>query len=89
MQTQYLLNDIDTDVGDVLAAYSQHGALNDTYVVFTSDHGHTPVLKDQVHDLAFWGREAVRAAGKGWPASMQTWSPTVGRTTGLPSDRCG
>jgi arylsulfatase A-like enzyme len=40
-------------VGEVLAAYSQSGVLNDTYVIFTSDHGHTPVLKDQIHDLAF------------------------------------
>jgi len=53
MQTQYLINNIDADVGNVLAEYSHRGVLNDTYVVFTSDHGHTPVLKDQAHDLAF------------------------------------
>jgi hypothetical protein len=53
MQTQYLIHDIDPDVGEVLNEYSKQGVLNDTYVVFIADHGHTPVLADQVHDLAF------------------------------------
>jgi len=39
-------------VGEVLKVYSKRGVLNDTYVVFTADHGHTSVLADKVHDLA-------------------------------------
>jgi hypothetical protein len=35
----------------VLEEYSKRSALSDTYVIFTADHGHTPVLNDREHDL--------------------------------------
>jgi hypothetical protein len=50
-QAEYLESDIDRDVGKVLDEYSKRGALSDTYVIFTADHGHTPVLNDHEHDL--------------------------------------
>jgi hypothetical protein len=50
-QTEYLESNIDRDVGKVLDEYSKRGALSDTYVIFTADHGHTPVLNDREHDL--------------------------------------
>jgi hypothetical protein len=50
-QTEYVENDIDSDVGGILSEYAKRGVLDDTYVIFTSDHGHTPVLKDRRHDL--------------------------------------
>jgi hypothetical protein len=52
-QTEYLESDIDPDVGKVLDEYSKRGVLSDTYVIFTADHGHTPVLNDREHDLGF------------------------------------
>lgn len=50
-------------LGDVLAplvkrvldAYAQAGVLADTYVLFVSDHGHTPVLEDDRHALGVEG----------------------------------
>src|SRR5260370_39348722 len=50
-QTEYLERTIDPAVGRVLDAYTERGALADTYVIFTADHGHTPVLKDSRHDI--------------------------------------
>jgi hypothetical protein len=50
-QTEYLERTIDPAVGRVLDAYSERGALADTYVIFTADHGHTPVLRDSRHDI--------------------------------------
>jgi hypothetical protein len=50
-QTEYLESNIDRDVGKVLDEYSKRGALGDAYVIFTADHGHTPVLDDREHDL--------------------------------------
>ncbi len=35
----------------VLGEYIRKGALDDTYVIFISDHGHTPVLMDARHAL--------------------------------------
>jgi hypothetical protein len=50
-QRRYLREVIDPAVGRILAAYDELGALDDTYVLFVSDHGHTPVLSDDRHAL--------------------------------------
>ncbi len=51
-QHRYIQEIVDPLVGRVLAAYAEQGALEQTYVIFVSDHGHTPVLKDERHALA-------------------------------------
>ena len=66
-QTEYLESNIDRDVGKVLDEYSKRGALSDTYVIFTADHGHTPVLNDRGHDLAI--RDGNRYAGRPYPSN--------------------
>ena len=54
-QQRYLGEVIDPLVGKVLDAYQEGGALADTYVLFISDHGHTPVLGDDAHALGMEG----------------------------------
>ncbi|MBW3571970.1 MAG: alkaline phosphatase family protein [Gemmatimonadetes bacterium] len=51
-QQRYLAQVVDPRVGRVLDAYAAAGAMDDTYVVFVSDHGHTPVLPDDRHALS-------------------------------------
>ncbi|HEV2146744.1 MAG TPA: alkaline phosphatase family protein [Longimicrobiaceae bacterium] len=51
VQQQYLEEVVDPIVSDVLDAYADGGALEDTYVLIVSDHGHTPVLGDDRHAL--------------------------------------
>jgi len=55
-QRRYLAEVLDADIGRVLDRWEQEGALAETYVVFTADHGHTPVLPDDRHSL-FVGEE--------------------------------
>jgi hypothetical protein len=43
-QVHYLGEVVDPLVGELLDAYDERGALDDTYVLFVSDHGHTPAL---------------------------------------------
>ncbi len=50
-QRRYLENVIDPAVGSVLDVYRARGALDSTYVLFVSDHGHTPTLADERHAL--------------------------------------
>jgi arylsulfatase A-like enzyme len=50
-QRDYVSAVIDPAVGSVLNAYRDGGFLENTYVVFVSDHGHTPVLNDDRHAL--------------------------------------
>lgn len=50
-QLDYLEHEIDPHVGRILDLYAEHGALDDTYVLVVSDHGHTDVLADAVHSL--------------------------------------
>lgn len=50
-QRSYLRDVIDASVGEVLRAYATAGGLEDTYVVFVADHGHTPVIGDDRHAL--------------------------------------
>jgi hypothetical protein len=51
MEVSYLESITDKAVGEVLTAYQQLGVLNETYVLFVADHGHTPVLNDDRHAL--------------------------------------
>lgn len=55
MQVAYLESITDKAIGDVLEAYGQLGALDDTYVVLIADHGHIPVLDDDRHALGSEG----------------------------------
>jgi hypothetical protein len=48
---RYLEEVTDPAIGRILAAYADAGVLERTFVVFVSDHGHTPVLKDERHAL--------------------------------------
>lgn len=54
-QRQYLREVIDSAVGQVLDAYRKAGALDETYILFIADHGHTPVLGDDRHALGAEG----------------------------------
>jgi hypothetical protein len=51
MQQAYIAEVIDPAVGRILELYRRAGALDDSYVLFVSDHGHTPVLNDARHAL--------------------------------------
>jgi hypothetical protein len=66
-QRAYLGEVIDPAVGEILAAYDAAGVLDSTYVVFVSDHGHTPTLDTNRHALGTGeGNEAdaaLEAAG--------------------------
>lgn len=55
-QRRYLARVVDDAVGDVLDLYRKAGVLDQTYVVFVSDHGHTEVLPKA--ENALW-REGV------------------------------
>jgi hypothetical protein len=48
---KYLQEVTDPEVGRILDAWEEAGALDDTYVVVVSDHGHTPVRSDDRHSL--------------------------------------
>ncbi|HEX8391482.1 MAG TPA: alkaline phosphatase family protein [Longimicrobium sp.] len=66
-QLRYLGNVVDRQIGAVLQAYRQAGALDDTWIVVVADHGHTPVLSDDLHALGAEGAdeppEVLRQAG--------------------------
>lgn len=51
-QQDYLRAVVDPAIGRILDAYAAAGALEATYVLLVSDHGHTPVLADERHALA-------------------------------------
>ncbi len=50
-QERYLADIVDPAVGRLLNAYRDRGALDSTYVLFVSDHGHTPAIADGRHAL--------------------------------------
>lgn len=56
-QRDYLRDVLDSLVGRILDAYEARGVLDDTYVVFVADHGHTPVLHDERHALSTEGAD--------------------------------
>jgi type I phosphodiesterase/nucleotide pyrophosphatase len=51
-QVEYFKTLIDPAVGQIVDEYRKKAAFDSTYVIFISDHGHTPVLKDERHALA-------------------------------------
>ena len=50
-QQAYIRAVVDPSIGHILKAYRRRGALDDTWVVVVSDHGHTPVVSDDLHSL--------------------------------------
>jgi hypothetical protein len=66
-QRSYVGEVLDAGVGRILDAYEAAGALDDTWVLFVSDHGHTPVLEDGRHALGTDGPDeppaVLQAAG--------------------------
>ncbi|HSJ06969.1 MAG TPA: alkaline phosphatase family protein [Longimicrobiales bacterium] len=50
-QRSYVGEVLDAGVGRILDVYAAAGMLDDTWVLFVSDHGHTPVLEDDRHAL--------------------------------------
>jgi hypothetical protein len=50
-QQGYLRDVVDRAVGRIAEAYRAAGVLDSTYIVFVSDHGHTPVLADERNAL--------------------------------------
>lgn len=51
-QQRYLQEILDPLIGDVVDEYRRQGVLERTFLVFVSDHGHTPVLGDDRHALS-------------------------------------
>ncbi|MGH7906759.1 MAG: alkaline phosphatase family protein, partial [Candidatus Binataceae bacterium] len=51
-QVKYIEDITDKCVGRIIDYYAQHGMMRNTYVMFISDHGHTPVLPDDKHALS-------------------------------------
>jgi hypothetical protein len=60
-QRRYVREVLDPLVGRVLDAYAKQGVLEDTHVLFVSDHGHTPVLGDDLHALSADGDDEPTA----------------------------
>ena len=56
-ETRYLRTVIDSAVGRVLRTYDSLGVLDQTYFVFVADHGHTPVINDDLHSLGTEGED--------------------------------
>ena len=50
-QVDYFKSVINPSVAKVIEEYRKQGALDSTFIIFVSDHGHTPVLKDDKHAL--------------------------------------
>jgi hypothetical protein len=50
-QMRYLAHVTDGAVGQVLDEYRRHNALDNTYVIFISDHSHIPTMNDEAHRL--------------------------------------
>lgn len=56
-QRQYLSTVVDSAVGRLLAEYRRQQVLDSTYVLVVADHGHTPVLDDDLHALGTDGED--------------------------------
>jgi hypothetical protein len=54
-QEEYFQNMLDSAIGNILDIYEKAGILDETYVMFIADHGHTPVLNDDRHALSSEG----------------------------------
>ncbi|MDQ3034790.1 MAG: alkaline phosphatase family protein [Myxococcota bacterium] len=57
-QRRYLREVLDPAIARVLELYRERGELERTWVMFVSDHGHTPVLEDDAHALGVGTSEA-------------------------------
>ncbi len=55
LEVEYLESVTDKAVGEVLHTYEEFGVLDETYILFIADHGHTPVLDDDRHALGSEG----------------------------------
>lgn len=66
-RVEYLVDVIDPLLARLADALQAHGALDDRWVVVTSDHGHTQVMGDDAHALSMAGADdppaVVRQAG--------------------------
>lgn len=56
-QRGYVADVIDPAVGRLLQLYRDAGVMDDTWVLFVADHGHTPVLNDERHALGAEGED--------------------------------
>lgn len=61
-QQTYLSDIVDPAIGRLLGAYRERGVLDSTYVLFVSDHGHTPALADERHALGSGGEGELAGA---------------------------
>ena len=50
-QAEYLHDEVDDRIGQILDLYRERNALDDLYVVVTADHGHTPRPKDDARAM--------------------------------------
>jgi hypothetical protein len=48
---EYLTEVTDPAIARIIDAYAEAGVLDRTFIVFVSDHGHTPVIKDERYAL--------------------------------------
>ena len=51
-QQEFLAEVTDPAIGQLLDRWESEGALDETWIVVTADHGHTPVLDDDRHSLS-------------------------------------
>lgn len=61
-QQRYLAEVVDPAIARILDLYRARGALDSTYVLLVSDHGHTPVMADDRHSLWLGGDDEPTAA---------------------------
>lgn len=64
-QVDYLADVLDPLIDSVLTAFDVRAALEETYVVFVSDHGHTPALDQDRNALGTGGSDE-------WPAVLDS-----------------
>lgn len=63
-QVHYMAEVIDPLIGRLMDAYEERGALDNTYVLFVSDHGHTPSLDAERNALGTGSDDE-------WPAILE------------------
>jgi hypothetical protein len=77
-QVDYLESVTDSLIADVLQSYRSHGALEKTYIVLISDHGHTPVLNDDRHALSTDGADEPGAVLEAAGFRLRPWNISAG-----------
>lgn len=63
-QREYLREETDGDIGQVLDAYRQRGALDDLWIVVVSDHGHTETLDEEQQSVGEAARALLDSLGR-------------------------